>query len=99
MNRSSNTTLKRVLLTLAMSLTLAAPFMIAGSASARRQSQQPPPPAPFIEPVPVVEAQPPCDAPLPTQDFHPAIGSIIETSEGLGQINSSADFVRVTDDQ
>ena len=61
-------------------------------------SQQPPPPAPFIEPVETLA--PPCSA---TDDdaFHPPIGSIIEAdaSEGIDELASNGDFIRVTDDQ
>jgi len=61
-------------------------------------SQQPPPPAPFIEPVETLA--PPCSA---TDDdaFHPPIGSIIEAdaSEGIDDLASNGDFIRVTDDQ
>ena len=61
-------------------------------------SQQPPPPAPFIAAVPMEPA--PCAA-VPTDVFHPPIGSIIEsTPEGhLEQFGPTTDFIRVTDDQ
>jgi len=38
---------------------------------------------------------------LHEEAFHPAIGSIIDTSaaEGLDQFGPGSDFVRVTDDQ
>src|SRR5438874_958749 len=61
-------------------------------------SQQPPPPAPFIEPVETLA--PPCSA-SDDHAFHPSIGSIIEAdaSEGIDELASNGDFIRVTDDQ
>jgi hypothetical protein len=32
-------------------------------------------------------------------EFHPAIGSIVEGAEGVGLSTSCADFIRITDDQ
>jgi len=60
-------------------------------------SRQPPPPASFIEPV-MTQGAPPCSA-VESESFHPTIGSVIEASDAVGSIDSSADFIRVTDDQ
>ena len=60
-------------------------------------SRQPPPPASFIEPV-MTQVAPPCSA-VESESFHPTIGSVIEASDAVGSIDSSADFIRVTDDQ
>jgi hypothetical protein len=60
-------------------------------------SRQPPPPAPFIDPV-INSVAPPCSA-IESEAFHPRIGSVIETSDGLGSLDTGPDFIRVTDDQ
>jgi len=49
--------------------------------------------------VPVMTQVPPACATMDAEAFHPPIGSIIETTEPLGAIDSAADFIRVTDEQ
>lgn len=74
-------------------------------------SQQPAPPH-FVEPEPpqfvAPEPNPPCSsavapdlAAAEVDDFHPAIGSIIESNEAdeFDQFGPGGDFIRVTDDQ
>jgi hypothetical protein len=46
----------------------------------------------------MTEAPPPC-SPVESEAFHPTIGSVIEARDGVGSIDSGADFIRVTDDQ
>jgi hypothetical protein len=63
-------------------------------------SRQPPPPASFIEPVSVMNpVAPPLGETMQPEAFHPRIGSVIETTEPFGSINSADDFIRITDDQ
>jgi hypothetical protein len=61
-------------------------------------SRQPEPPAPFIEPVPSMTPVAPGCADVP-DDFHPPIGSILESDDGVSLSTSCGDFIRVTDDQ
>src|SRR5205809_5923880 len=62
-------------------------------------SRQPPPPPSFIEPVPVLNSvAPPCST-MENEVFHPTIGSVIETTDGLGPIDAGDALIRVTDDQ
>src|SRR5262245_46701673 len=62
-------------------------------------SQQPPPPEEFMEPAASITEQP-CAA-VESENFHPAIGSIIEehAAEGLDKFGPAGDYIRVTDDQ
>ena len=61
-------------------------------------SRQPEPPASFIETVPSIAPVAASCADV-TDDFHPAIGSIIEGDDAVGLGSPCADFIRVTDDQ
>jgi len=61
-----------------------------------REIHQPVAPEHFIEPAPAS----PTPHPLEDHSFHPPMGSIIETNaEEFDQLDSAADFIRVTDDQ